>query len=63
MKIGILMNVYASNYTSRWARLWHTLTNMPLLDARYVVGSDFSHVELGEDQSQSYFGSTMGGRE
>ncbi len=51
MKIGILMNVYTSNYTSRWARLWHTLTNMPLIDDRCVVGSDFSHVELGEDQS------------
>jgi len=57
------MNVYASNYTSRWARLWHTLINMPLLDANCVVGSEFKHVELGEDQSQSYFGSTMGGRE
>jgi len=63
MKIGILMNVYASNYTSRWARLWHILTNMPLLDVSYVVISDFNHVELGDDQSQSYFGSTMGGRE
>jgi hypothetical protein len=63
MKIGILMNVYASNYTSRCARLWHILTNMPLLDASYVVVNDFNHVELGDDQSQSYFGSTIGGRE
>jgi hypothetical protein len=36
---------------------------MPLLNANCVVGSDFNHVELGENQIQSYFGSTMGARE
>jgi hypothetical protein len=36
---------------------------MSLLEANYIVGGDSNNVESIEDQSQGYFGSTMGRRE
>lgn len=52
MKIEI-MNVCTSNYTMRWARLWHALISMSLPEVHWVVGRNYNNVELKKDRNQT----------
>jgi hypothetical protein len=62
VKIGIIC-IYAQNQSSRHVSLWQPFAHVELPEAKWLVGGDFNNVELMEDRSQGYFGSTMGRRE